>query len=156
MHTHVFASTEALAAEVIRLTIEAADEAIQARGTFSLALTGGSAASTLYPILAQAALPWDRVHIFFGDERCVAPDHKDSNFRLAHESFLSRVAFPKGNVHRLRGEASPDLAAREAEEDLLAVTGGALDVVHLGVGPDGHICSLFPDHPLLLEENHLV
>ena len=151
MTSSVFGSPDALAAELVRLSVEAAGAAIAARGSFSMALTGGSAASTLYPVLAQAKLDWGRVHVFFGDERCVPPEHADSNFKLAHETFLSRVAVPAANVHRVRGEDAPEDAARAYEKTLLDVTGGVLDVVHLGVGPDGHVCSLFPGHPLLDE-----
>jgi 6-phosphogluconolactonase len=156
MSSHVFASTDALAAELVRLTVDAAARAVDARGQFSMALTGGSAASTLYPVLAQAPLPWERVHVFFGDERCVPPDHADSNYRLAQEAFLARVPIAEQNVHRMRGEIDVAEAASEAERALEEIAGGALDVVHVGVGPDGHVCSLFPDHPLLEEKERMV
>lgn len=154
----VFAAPDALAAELVHQTVVAATAAIAARGRFTMALTGGSAAQTLYPVLAQAALPWDRVHVFFGDERCVPPDHKDSNHRLAHETFLSRTSLPSANVHRVRGEDDPAKAAIAYEHDLLDATDGtgALDVVHVGMGPDGHVCSLFPGHALLADETRLV
>jgi 6-phosphogluconolactonase len=154
----VFAASDALAAELVDQTIAAATAAIAARGRFTLALTGGSAAQTLYPVLAQAPLPWDRVHVFFGDERCVPPDHMDSNHRLAHETLLSRTSLPAANIHRVRGEDDPTTAAIAYEKELLAVTDGtgALDVVHVGMGPDGHVCSLFPGHALLHDETHLV
>lgn len=152
----VFGSADALAAELVRLSVETARAAVDARGVFSMALTGGSAATVLYPVLAQAALPWEQTHVFFGDERCVPPDHADSNFRLARETFLSRVPVPDANVHRMRGEIAPEDAATEYERVLLDVTGGSLDVVHVGVGPDGHICSLFPGHALLDETTRLV
>jgi 6-phosphogluconolactonase len=150
----VFASTDQLAAELVRMTIEAANAAIIARGSFSMALTGGSAATTLYPVLAQAALPWEKVHIFFGDERCVPPDHADSNYGLANKVFLSKVSIPPGNIHRMMGEIEPDKAAKEYELELAKI-GGAIDVLHLGMGPDGHVLSLFPGHALL-ENNDLV
>lgn len=152
MTRSVFGSPDALAAELVRLSVEAAHAAIAARGLFSMALTGGSAASTLYPVLAQAKLDWDKVHVFFGDERCVAPDHADSNYKLAHETFLSRVPLRAAHIHRpLVEQGSPADAAQAYGKTLLEITGGALDVVHLGVGPDGHICSLFPGHALLEE-----
>ena len=151
MTSSVFASADSLAAELVRLSVEAAEQAIAARGLFSMALTGGSAATTLYPVLAQAKIDWQKIHVFFGDERCVPPDHVDSNHKLAHDALLSRVPLRADHVHRVRGEAPPAEAAREYEATLLAVTGGSLDVVHVGVGPDGHICSLFPSHPLLEE-----
>lgn len=154
----VFGSTDALAAELVHQTIVAADAAIAARGRFTLALTGGSVVSALYPVLGQAALPWERVHLFFGDERCVPPDHKDSNHKLAVDTLLSLPKLKAAHVHRLRGEDDPSKAALDYEAVLLDVTDGtgALDVVHVGMGPDGHVCSLFPGHPLLREERRLV
>jgi 6-phosphogluconolactonase len=153
MQRHVFATNDALATELVSLTVDAAQKAIAARGAFHVALTGGSAASTLYPVLAQAKLEWSKVHFWFGDERCVPPDHADSNFKLAKESFLSRV--PDARVHRIKGEIAPADAAAEYERELGAI-GNALDVVHVGMGPDGHICSLFPGHALLDEKTKLV
>ncbi|MBI1949315.1 MAG: 6-phosphogluconolactonase [Deltaproteobacteria bacterium] len=146
---HVFGSTDAIAGELVHLTVEAAAAAIASRGCFSMALTGGSAAEQCYPVLAQARLPWERVHVFFGDERCVPPDHADSNFALASRTLLSRVPLLPANVHRMRGELAPAAAAAEYEATLREVAGGELDVVHLGMGPDGHVCSLFPGHALL-------
>ena len=116
-----------------------------------MALTGGSAASTLYPVLAQAKLDWDKVHVFFGDERCVPAGDADSNYKLAHETLLSRVPLRAAHIHRMRGEDPPADAALAYQKILVDVTGGSLDVVHLGVGPDGHVCSLFPGHALLDE-----
>jgi len=154
----VFATPDALKAALVEETLAAATAAVAARGRFTLALTGGSAASTLYPALAQAALPWDKVHVFFGDERSVPADHADSNYKLAASCFLSAAPIPAGNVHRMRGEDDPATAAAAYERELLAVTDGtgALDVVHVGMGPDGHICSLFPGHALLRDEVRLV
>lgn len=149
MTSSVFGSPDALAAELVRLTVEAAEAAMIERGLFSMALTGGSAAVTTYAVLAQAPLPWDKVHVFFGDERCVAPDHVDSNHQLAKDALLSRVPLRSEHIHRIRGEDPPADAARVYEKTLIDVTGGSLDVVHLGVGPDGHVCSLFPGHSLL-------
>lgn len=148
-HRQVFASTDTLAAELLHAMAATADRAIAERGQFTVALTGGSAAQHLYPILAQAPLPWDKIHVFFGDERCVPPDHADSNYALACQTLLSRVPVPPQQVHRVATEHAPAEAAARYEEDLLAVTGGVLDVVHLGMGPDGHVASLFPGHALL-------
>jgi 6-phosphogluconolactonase len=154
----VFATLDALRTAFVEETLAAAAAAAAARGRFTLALTGGSAASTLYPAFAQAALPWDKVHVFFGDERCVPADHADSNYRLAASCFLSAAPIPAENIHRIRGEDDPVAAAAAYERELLAVTDGtgALDVVHVGMGPDGHICSLFPGHALLKDEVRLV
>lgn len=154
----VFSSPEALATAFVDETVAAAADAVGRRGRFTLALTGGSAASTLYPALARAALPWDKVHVFFGDERSVPMDHADSNFKLAQSCFLQAAPIPAAHIHRMRGEDAADVAAAAYERELLAVTDGtgALDVVHVGMGPDGHICSLFPGHALLREDVRLV
>jgi 6-phosphogluconolactonase len=145
MSRHVFAHTDALAAEFVRMSAEAAAAAVADRGVFHMALTGGSAATSLYPVLAQAPLPWAQVHVYFGDERCVPREHADSNYRVAHEAFLSRVPLPPEHVHAVDGTLPPaDAAAAYAR-----ALPDALDVVHLGMGPDGHVCSLFPGHALL-------
>lgn len=148
----VFGSADALASELLHLTLESAASAVAARGRFTLALTGGSAAELCYPVLAQAPLPWDSLHVFFGDERCVPPDHADSNYALAARTLLSRVPLPAANLHRVRGDIEPATAAAEYQEALSSVAGGALDLVHLGMGPDGHVCSLFPGHALLASD----
>lgn len=142
----VFEGPSELASELVSLHVEAAR-----RGPLSIALTGGSAAK-LYEALVPAPIDWATVHVFFGDERCVAPTHADSNFRLAEEALLGRVSIPRQNVHRVRGEDDPDAAAAAYASELASVvTDGALDIVHLGMGPDGHVCSLFPGHALLRE-----
>ena len=154
----VFASTDALAAELVDNTISAAETAIARRGIFTMALTGGSVVGAVYPVLAQAALPWHKVHVFFGDERSVPPDHTDSNFKLATDTLLGLPSVRGLHVHRIRGEDDAVSAALAYERELLDVTDGtgSLDVVHVGMGPDGHVCSLFPEHALLREERRLV
>lgn len=133
--------------------------AIAARGSFSWALTGGSVAEAFYPVLADSPLPWDRIDFFWGDERAVGPDDPDSNYALANELLLQPVRAPAARVHRMRGE-EPDLdaAARAYEGEMAGVLGPslALDLVVLGVGPEGHVCSLFPGHPLLRERSRRV
>ncbi len=135
---------------------ERARAAITARGRFSLALPGGSVAESFLPAMAKAAIDWARVDLFFGDERAVPPEHPDSNFAHAKRLLLDHVA---AQVHRIRGEAQ-DLAAEagRAERELIETVGveGVLDVVLLGVGPDGHVCSLFPGNAALHEEARLL
>jgi 6-phosphogluconolactonase len=128
-------------------------------GRLSLALPGGSVAEAFCPALVDAPLAWDRVDLFWCDERAVPPGHADSNYRIAAERLLGRVPIDPTRVHRMRGEAA-DLAAAAAEyEGVLRQTLGdppRLDVVVLGVGPDGHVCSLFPNHRALDEKSRRV
>jgi 6-phosphogluconolactonase len=151
MPVHVYASMSHLADAFHDATLDAAVAAVAARGQFTVALTGGSAAHGLYPRLGKASLmmPWAKTHVFFGDERCVPFDHSDSNAKLAHGTFLDDVAVPHAHIHQ-------HTDADAAQDDLLRVCGGVLDVVHVGVGPDGHICSLFPGHALLDENDRVV
>ena len=106
-HRNVFGSPDALAADFLHLMNLAAAQAIAERGAFHVALTGGSAAQALYPVLAQTPMPWAQIHLWFGDERAVPPEHADSNYGLAQQALLSRIAIPVANVHRMEGELAP-------------------------------------------------
>jgi 6-phosphogluconolactonase len=117
------------------------DKAIAERGCASLALAGGNTPRRVYEELSALALAWNRVDVFFGDERCVPPDHPDSNFRMAREALLDRVH--ARCVYRMQGEREdPEAAAC----DYAALLPDALDVVILGMGEDGHTASLIPAH----------
>ncbi len=119
----------------------------------TVALAGGSTPRRLYQRLAASAFPWPDTEVFFGDERCVPPDHPDSNFRMASESLLSKVS---ARVHRMPGETC-DAGAYESE--LTRVFGAAVpefDLVLLGLGEDGHTASLFPGDPALEEKERRV
>jgi 6-phosphogluconolactonase len=143
-------------------------EACQARGSgpISVALSGGSTPALLYRRLAEGyrdSIPWDRLEVFFGDERAVPPDHPDSNYRLAFTTFLGKVAIPPERIHRMAGE-EPDLeaAARRYEEEVCrSVPAGpdgvpSFDLIWLGIGEDGHTASLFPGTKALEEKKRLV
>jgi 6-phosphogluconolactonase len=142
----------------VDLLEETAAEATALRGRFAMAVTGGGDALVFLPPLAAARADWARTDVFWGDDRAVAPDHDDSNYGQARELWLDRAAIPAERVHRMHGER-PDLdaAARDYEATLVGALGAApiLDFVFLGVGPDGHVCSLFPGHPLLEERTRL-
>jgi len=121
----------------------------------SLVLPGGSVAEIFFPVLALAAIDWTMVEVFWSDERAVRPDDQDSNYRVADELLLRRVAIDRSRIHRMEAEAA-DLyaAARQYETELGQSLGipPRFDVVLLGVGPDGHVCSLFPGHRALEEK----
>lgn len=120
----------------------------------SIALPGGSTAETLLPPLAAAALDWKRWDFFWGDERAVAPEHLDSNYGLGQRLFLGPIRAEARQVHRMKADA-PDLqaAARDYEAEMVAALGDppTLDLALMGMGPDGHVCSLFPGHEALRE-----
>jgi 6-phosphogluconolactonase len=130
---------------------------------FCLALAGGSTPRPLYERLAQAPyatqIDWAKVHIFWGDERCVPPDHVDSNYRMAQDAWLSRVAIPDENIHRLHGESEPTQAATEYEQqlrDFFAHANELFDLTLLGMGDDGHTASLFPGTAAIHEKEQWV
>ena len=114
-------------------------------GARSLVLAGGTTPRRCYEILAGLEVEWGRVAVLFGDERCVAPEHPDSNYRMAREALLAHVA--PATVYRMPAELGPEEGAREYARIVEAVA--PLDFVLLGVGEDGHVASLFPGHPLL-------
>jgi 6-phosphogluconolactonase len=127
---------------------------ITAHGQFSCALPGGSVAETFFPVLARAPVAWDKVEFFWGDERAVGPDDPDSNYGLAKRLLLDRVRADSRRVHRIVGEGGNlEAAARAYEEEMVRALGDPprIHLVALGLGPEGHVCSLFPDHPLLRE-----
>jgi 6-phosphogluconolactonase len=152
----------AAAEEVVR----AATDAVAQRGRFTIALSGGSTPKSLFNLLATNAknvLPWDRMFFFWGDERHVPPTDPDSNYRMAEETMLSKIPVAAGNVFRFAAE-NPDAAAvAEAYEQTLrkffALQAGEFprfDLILLGMGPDGHTASLFPNTAGLQEKSRLV
>ena len=136
-----------------------ARQAIAARGTCHVALSGGSTPKRLFQVLAalgRAALPWDRIELWWGDERCVPPDHPDSNFRMTREHLLEPLGLTR--VHRIEAERDPVAAADDYERALVGALGAppVLDLVWLGMGPDGHTASLFPGSPAVGERQRYV
>jgi len=128
--------------------------AIAGRGTCALCLAGGRTPEPVYRALASASsIDWKRVDVFFGDERAVPPDHPDSNYLMVYQALLSRVPVPAGQVHRMKAELSDrEAAAREYER----VLPPRLDILVLGMGPDGHTASLFPGSAALDERHRMV
>ncbi len=164
-----FQSPEGAARAAAELFAKLGAEAVRQRGGFFVALAGGSSYRTCHRLLAEGSLSppvdWPRVHVFFGDERCVPEGHPERNDRAASETLLARVAIPPGNIHRVEAMA-PDGAERY-EAEIRRVVGArrdgapaervpSFDLVFLGLGPDGHTASLFPGHPSVDEEERLV
>lgn len=153
--------------EAARELVDIAAEAAAGRGAFRLALAGGSTPRGLYELLAgdpvlSRAVPWAKTHVFFGDERHVPPDQPDSNYRMAQETLLSKVPVPPVNVHRIAGELPDTSRAAAAYEQELAAHFGLspgqfprFDLALLGLGPEGHTASLFPETPALEETSRL-
>ena len=124
--------------------------ALEQRGSAHLALSGGTTPGRTYELLASSPVAWERTDVWFADERCVGPEDEQSNYRLAAESLLTPGGVPTSRVHRMEGELGPERGAHGYAEELrarLPVDDGelpVLDVVVLGIGPDGHVASLFP------------
>ena len=131
--------------EDVAATAAAEIAAALREGSRTLVLAGGNTPKRCYELLARLDVQWGRVTVLFGDERCVPPDHADSNYRLAREALLDQVA--PATVHRMAGELGPDEAAAEYSRVVAGLA--PLDVVILGIGEDGHTASLFPGHPEL-------
>ena len=128
-------------------------------GARRMSLCGGSTPAPVYEALADSPLDWDNIEITFGDERCVPPDHEDSNFRMASDSLLDKVPLNESNVLRMKGELDPDDAAREYEDSLRERSGREIythDLILLGMGEDGHTASLFPGTAALNDDERWV
>jgi 6-phosphogluconolactonase len=158
----VVPDAKSVAAEAAERVTAAAERAIAERGAFSIALSGGSTPKALYALLTaepyRSRVNWSRVHILFGDERGVPPEHKDSNYKMADEALLSKVPIPKAQIHRMKGELGEraEEAAKEYGLMLQKQFPEGLDVVLLGMGGDGHTASIFPDTPAVTEKKHRV
>lgn len=147
----------ALIQRSLQLVLEQLQVALAERGQFTIALAGGSTPKPLYEALSAQDLPWDKIHVFWGDERYVPSTHPDSNEGMARQAWLNQVPIPASNIHPMpTDEADPAIAAQKHEQQLQdffqTQSGGVprLDVVLLGIGDDAHTASLFP-HTAALE-----
>jgi 6-phosphogluconolactonase len=150
-----FADPEATAERASVEIARALERAREQRGVAHLALSGGSTPARTYELLAGALKDWDGVEIWFADERCVGPEDEESNYRMAAETLLRPAGIDPARVHRMVGELGPEEGARRYAEALASSSAAAgqtlpvLDLIALGIGPDGHIASLFPGAPTL-------
>ncbi len=155
-----------LAERMVQLFIAAAEGAVASRGVFRTALSGGRTPEQFLLRLASSpraqVLPWDKVHVFWVDERYVPPDSQASNYRLVVETFLNRIDIPTANIHRISTEcADVDAAARDYERTMREAFGlqdseiPQFDLIVLGMGRDGHTASLFPNSGAIYDTDHL-
>ena len=171
----VYPDPDSLAQAAVGIFTTQAESVLATGNRFSVALAGGSTPRLMYSMLTEADrainLDWSRVHLFWSDERCVSPEHIDSNYRLARENMLDRLSIPAENIHRLRGELDPSTAALEYErllrdfftdQSTSALRESKIedhktfDLVLLGLGLDGHTASLFPGSRALGEQKRWV
>ncbi len=173
-----FPDLEALSLEAAHFISQTANKFVAEKGLFSLVLSGGNTPRRLYELLSlppfSQDMPWPHIHFFWGDERCVPPDHPDSNYGLAYRSLLSKIPLPETNVHRIPVErgTGPEMALEYEKEirtffqqsvqgknpvsiDVEIKAIPSFDLILLGVGKDGHTASLFPGDPALKEKKHL-
>jgi 6-phosphogluconolactonase len=144
--------TKNFVADAAKFILDRARHALDERDEFRIALSGGNTPRPVYAEIARLArdFPWERAVITFGDERCVPPDHEQSNYRMAHETFFLPADVPEKSIIRMRGELDPQVAAEDYEDhlDLLGTQQGEPiyrhDLILLGLGEDGHTASLFP------------
>lgn len=163
---NISASPQAAGAAAAAYVAGLSARAVAARGRFTVALSGGSLPRLLCPPLTteplRSQVNWTAWHVFWADERCVPLDHPDSNYRLARETLFNHVDIPTGQIYPLNSSLQPDAAAAAYQatlEQVLQPEGSQpprLDLILLGMGPDGHTASLFPAHPLLAETRRRV
>ncbi|PLZ99229.1 6-phosphogluconolactonase [Fischerella thermalis CCMEE 5268] len=159
----VLPDQKALIARAKELILSQIQPAIAQRGKFTIALSGGSTPKPLYEAIATQNLPWDKIHVFWGDERYVPPDHPDSNQGMARRAWLDRVDIPAANIHAVpTTEGDPTVSAAKYEKELQEFFNGqtgefpALDVILLGMGDDAHTASLFPHTEALKVRDRLI
>lgn len=154
----VYATKAQLSEAVARVFEDTIADALENRGVCTLVLAGGRTPRDVYARLAGSArsgIDWERVHLFWDDERTVPPDHPDSNYGMAEAALIAHIAIPDGNVHRIRGEIDPKKAAQEYSRVIRSVTSTAhprFDLVLLGIGENGHTASLFPGTEAVTEQ----
>ncbi|MBO3461616.1 6-phosphogluconolactonase [Aetokthonos hydrillicola Thurmond2011] len=159
----VVGDQQALIARSLELILSKIETAIEQHGRFTIALSGGSTPKPLYEAIATQNLPWDKIHVFWGDERYVPADHPDSNQLMAHRAWLGRVDIPTANIHPMpTSDQDPADAVAKYEQHLQEFFHSspgefpALDVILLGMGDDAHTASLFPHTEALKVRDRLI
>ncbi len=143
----------AVAKEIIKLVHNSNQQ------IFDIALSGGNTPEGLFKIISKKyadEIPWDRIHFWWGDERCVAPTDEQSNYKMAFDYLLSKIPIPEKNIHRIKGEADPEMEAIRYSGEMEATLNSrgkdpVFDIIILGLGDDGHTASIFPDQLELFE-----
>jgi 6-phosphogluconolactonase len=151
----IFPDLSALGERVTGEIVFLAQQTISRSNRFTVALAGGSTPRPIYNRLAAVNLDWSLIHFFWSDERCVPPDHPESNYRLVYETLLSKIPIPITNIHRIQGELPAKHSARNYEHELSRFFSDRIpgfDLVLLGMGADGHTASLFPRSPIIHEK----
>lgn len=165
MQVAIYPGIEKISREAASYVVRVGREAIEARGLFSLGLSGGTTPGKLYGLLAsepyRSQLDWSAVHIFWSDERCVAPSDPQSNYHLAEQTLLSKLNLRPEQIHRMPADRPDrDQASADYAEEMRKVLGGdgvpVFDLLQMGMGPEGHTASLFPHQPSLREQVRLV
>lgn len=155
-------SSNDLSRAAAELFVDEARKSVAARGLFAVSLAGGNTPKPAYELLASAEfgprVDWPKVHVFWGDERCVPPDHPKSNYRMTREALLEHVPLPAANIHRIRGELAPPAAATDCEADLRQFFPDGktrFDLILLGLGDNAHTASLWPGTSVVSETKRL-
>jgi 6-phosphogluconolactonase len=159
----IFSSPNELAEKFAGEMVSMIKESTNQKKFFTIALSGGSTPELLYQILGEKyaeTVPWQYVHFFWGDERCVPPGNIESNFGMAREKLLSKIKIPSTNIHRIKGDEDPVSEARRYSEEMalftLKIEGiPSLDLILLGLGEDGHTASIFPEHLELFDSDKI-
>jgi len=163
MKAYILPDLEAISHKAAEIFLHLSKQYISAANRFVVALSGGTTPGRLYALLGadifRNAIDWDRIHFFWVDERAVPREDGESNYKLAYDTFLSKVPVRSSNIHRIKGEEGSDKAASEYERDMRAFFGisgfPAFDLIILGIGEDGHTASLFPGSESLKEKARL-
>jgi len=159
----ILSDLEAVSRQAAEMFVNISRRCIRSQGKFSVALSGGVTPIRLYALLGawpyHDQVPWQQVHFFWVDERCVPKEHEESNFRIVFNTLLSKIEVSDENIHRIKGEGEPKAGADEYEMDLKKFFGlsrlPAFDLIILGMGGDGHTASLFPGSKALEETARL-